>query len=468
MANKAGFTSSGVGSMIRHYTRTPDAETGMYQDYPRRYGGGHIDHGKTSKNYTIGECRDAEWVHERLKGVYQRPQDKGKKPIMLDIVVTMPTNEKMEDAEKFFRAAYESLYKRYGGRDNVVGCWIHMDEAQPHLHFAFIPVVDKRMKGNPEIKEGISQKAYFPRKSSLREMHEVLQEDISRKMGHQVAILNGATIGGNKSIRELKRESAEALKKAKKVQEDIGDIADSIISIPKSIPLLGGIDVVPTDKSDKLIELADAGQLSVKDAQEWEHAKRKIEGLNETVRRKNEKIAEKEKELESLKKETDIYTRVPEFMRDTVNEDIEYRRNEYRNYADTVNRTVCKLFLDNNKDFRATVKAAGPLLDSIGIPKDQHRDYVKSCLSAVVKQARAKHQHEIYPQKKSYSPPVRGVGWKPSRNETDYDVKEPRPPIAPPPPAQLGGDMLSIDKDWNLMTVFEREELETKAMLRDI
>lgn len=34
--------------------------------------------------------------------------------------------------------------------------------------------------------------------------------------------------------------------------------------------------------------------------------------------------------------------------------------------------------------------------------------------------------------------------------------------------ARLGGDMLSIDKDWTLMTEFEREELETKAMLQDI
>ena len=30
------------------------------------------------------------------------------------------------------------------------------------------------------------------------------------------------------------------------------------------------------------------------------------------------------------------------------------------------------------------------------------------------------------------------------------------------------GDSLGIDKDWNLMSEFEREELETKAMLRDI
>lgn len=465
--HKAGFSTNSVGRIIGHCTRER-YDDGKYIEYPPSEGGGHIDPSRTWMNYTIGECHDKDWVFERLQDVYSRPQDSSK-PKMIDIVLTLPKDEPIENAKAFFEAGYDSLCKQFGrtnkeGKSNLVGAWVHMDEAQPHMHFAFLPVTEKSLKGRPNIKEGISQKAYFRGKSSLQAMHKRTMQDVSSALGHRVSILNGATMGRkprNKSISELRTESDMAIEKASRMDKGIDTIKESV---EKVNPIFGDAYIkMPPDAYKSLLKYARAGAKYVAVSHDKDEETR---GLKALLSRTEKERDNAEKELEFLRDESNAYLRVPAFMRDTIDNDIEYRRNEYRDYADSVNRTVCKLFLDNNKDFRATVKAAGPLLDSIGIPKDEHSNYVKSCLRAVAKQAKAKSQHIKNP-KREYIAPVHGTGWQPKARETDYDVQEPRPPVAPPPPAQ-GGDMLSIDKDWNLLTEFEKEELETKAMLRDI
>lgn len=473
--NKKGFGRGALGGMIRHYKREIDPVTGEYQQCPREHGGGNIDPSRTHLNFTLGECHDMEWIHDRLEGVYQRPQDlRNGCPVMVDVVITLPDGEDVspENVNRFMQAAHRSLCRQFGRENNIVGAWCHLDEATPHMHFSFLPIVPKQLKGNRQVKEAVSVKKYFPTKSSLRQMHAVTQKDISKELGRRVELLNGNTIAGNKSIRQLKKETRRHIRNAKAVDKSINDICDKVSTIP-----LTDLYAIPKEDFDKLVTMAEVGMAAVKSHDDFDEAKRNSLQLHDAIDRKNRELEESQDELKRVIAEAEPFLSVPEHLRDVVDQDIEYRRNEYRDCADSVNRTVCKLFLDSNRDFRATVKAAGPMLESIGIPKDRHSDYVKSCLSAVVKQAKARHRHQTNPQKE-YSPPVRGRRWNPNPRETDYDKpEEPRHPLAPPPTqdkimaldARLGeGDMLSIDKDWNLMTVFEKEELETKAMLREL
>ena len=202
--HKEGYPLSSIGKLIGHYTREMYEEgeaKGKPVEYPRRAGGGHIDKSRSHLNYEIGDCHGVDWVKDRLQGVYSRPQD-WNKPKMLDIVVTLPADEPPENARAFFEACYRSLCKQYQKKNNIVGAWVHLDEAQPHMHFAFLPIIDRNLKKDPTVKESISTKAYFPSKSSLQQMHKTTEQDVSEALGHRVAILNEATKqqGGNNSI----------------------------------------------------------------------------------------------------------------------------------------------------------------------------------------------------------------------------------------------------------------------------
>ena len=232
MAHLAKFTGGSEGkNMYAHWSREKD-ENGEYITYSREHGGGHINRDLTKNNFTIGEIHDRNWVAERLKNVYQKPNQK--RPVeTCDIVVTLPQSEStdIKNVQQFMRAAYNSLKKQYGNNNNVVGCWVHLDEAQPHLHFAFLPISERNSKQKPEFKEKLSTRAYWPKKNSLQEMHRVLQRDIDKEMGRHIdGINNGITKeqGGNKTIVELKTESKKEQEKLEKIQAESKEYAIKI------------------------------------------------------------------------------------------------------------------------------------------------------------------------------------------------------------------------------------------------
>ena len=241
MAHLAKFEGGIVGKkMYQHWAREVD-EKGEYATYNRADGGGHIDRNRTKDNFTIGNIHDREWVKKRLENVYQKPGQK--RPIeSCDIVVTLPQEEgkSPENIKKFFETAYDSLAKQYGKNNNIIGAWVHMDEAQPHMHFAFLPISERVSKQKPEYKEKLSTRAYWPSKNSLQKMHDTLQKDMDEGMGrHILGIYDGRTKdqGGNKSIATLKKETAEQkerLERLKTKPEELKELKGELVK-----PLLG-------------------------------------------------------------------------------------------------------------------------------------------------------------------------------------------------------------------------------------
>ncbi|MCM1479871.1 MAG: hypothetical protein NC085_09210 [Muribaculaceae bacterium] len=75
-----------------------------------------------------------------------------------------------------------------------------MDESQPHIHYAFVPVAIDKKKNIPKLsaKEVIT----------LKEL-KIFHKDLSNRLNHfferDIGILNGATDLGNKTIKQLKK-----------------------------------------------------------------------------------------------------------------------------------------------------------------------------------------------------------------------------------------------------------------------
>lgn len=229
MANLAKFAGGfETSKMYEHWAREKD-ENGEYKTYPREEGGGgHIDHARTPQNYTIGEVHDRAWIKQRLNGVYQKPGQK-RNIQTCDIVITLPRSESYANQKEFFQAAYDSLVKMYGQHNNVIGAWVHLDEAQPHMHFAFMPISERSGKTRPEFKERLSVKAYWPKKSSLQQMHRTLQKDIDAAMGHHVEVTiadeKDKRPKNNKTIQQLKHETAQAEQELMRMRGEVQKMA---------------------------------------------------------------------------------------------------------------------------------------------------------------------------------------------------------------------------------------------------
>ena len=151
MANLAGYSTVSAGNMLNHYTR--HAADHNQEQY--KYRNSDIDKNRTHLNYTLGATKDDPKQHleNLIEKVDVKPRLGAKATnVLSDIIVTLPRNEKLKGREReFFEQAYDFLSK--GIPDNLIlGAYVHMDETQPHMHFAFAPIVGTKVTTNDKSK----------------------------------------------------------------------------------------------------------------------------------------------------------------------------------------------------------------------------------------------------------------------------------------------------------------------------
>lgn len=181
--------------MFRHYDRSKEVP-------------GLKSPGNTVLNYNLASNdqpkSQLDFLHQRLSEV--KVHNRKDVNVMVDWIVTLPQslNDKgLENEDRFFKEAYKFLSDRYG-KENVISAYVHMDETTPHMHYAFVPVVEDKKKGGYKLsaKEAVTRE-------DLRTFHKDLSEYMERVFGRDIGILNEATKEGNKSIEELKRGTAK-------------------------------------------------------------------------------------------------------------------------------------------------------------------------------------------------------------------------------------------------------------------
>lgn len=261
---------------VEKYTRTQ--VNNLFRHYERAYITENVDENKSYLNYNLFE--DAEnrkgidILQERLNNVHcLKRKDVN---IMCSWIVTAPKTLQEEYHEQFFDECYKFLNDRYGN-DNVIGAYVHMDEVQPHLHYVFVPVVHDNKKNINKVcaKDVINRK-------ELKTFHKDLKRHLENKMNMQVDILNYATINGNKTVLELKREST--LKNI--------DVIESIEKIKRESAY---------NKIARFEEL-------VKDAERnLESRQNKLEKLKEQVQNQEKKLNDILKEIDKTRIENNIY-----------------------------------------------------------------------------------------------------------------------------------------------------------------
>lgn len=126
-------------------------------------------------------------------------------------VVDVPKGLPEEKKEAFFKTVYDFLVERYGtksgmGEDVVISAYLHKSETTDHIHFAFLPVVERNGKKSFCAKEAVGRE-------DLKTFHEDLAKKLEEEgICQRSDILNGKTQrdanGRALSVKELKRHRA--------------------------------------------------------------------------------------------------------------------------------------------------------------------------------------------------------------------------------------------------------------------
>ena len=195
MAHVEKYTAQALAPMLAHYNRSRAANK-------------DIDSSRTAENYNLAPMRGdlIKFIDEKCCEIKcQKRKDVIK---LCDWVITMPKDLPPEKESIFFSSTYNFLVNRYGvrGDSNIVSAFVHKDESQPHMHFAFIPVTTEKKNKKKLGQLKVCAKEVVT-KEDLQTFHENLQDYLQQKLNCQVNIINEATKDGNRSIADLKRDS---------------------------------------------------------------------------------------------------------------------------------------------------------------------------------------------------------------------------------------------------------------------
>ena len=192
MAHLAHYKRSGAAPMLAHYERRAELERGFTRE--------NVDASRTGGNYAIGADSPqalAAALRARVEGaVREHEQTAGRAVrrdanVISDWVVTLPRDCPPEDARRFFEVAVDLCRERYGA-ENVLGGFVHMDEATPHVHIPVVPVRDGRLR---------SAKVFT--RADLRSFHTALGRAEDAALGRHVSVELGPERQGEKQLSHL-------------------------------------------------------------------------------------------------------------------------------------------------------------------------------------------------------------------------------------------------------------------------
>ncbi len=210
MAHIEKFTQSATFAQIKH-----DKRDGTKDD--------HIDPSRTPLNYNMGpECDPWQLVKDNIAMSKESGGRVNTRTVAtVSCIVTLP-KDFAGDVGLFFETAKEFLDQKLG---RCVSCWVHFDEAQPHIHWRGCPIVETVKtdeQGHSTTVHQFNAKKIVTR-SMLRTFHKELDDHLASVFGHSVGIINGATTHGNVTVPQLKKQQEKTDKLREEYDTLVGD-----------------------------------------------------------------------------------------------------------------------------------------------------------------------------------------------------------------------------------------------------
>ena len=190
-----------IGHLCAHYERS--VPNGHYSN-------NDIQEDRIMDDYNLAPERgvQTEYIKGKIKEITTEKKLRKDAVRMACWIVNAPSSLPEERKTEFFKATYDFLIDRYGkksgmGEDVCISAYVHKSESTDHIHFAFLPVIEKNGKKRFCAKECVNREdlsSFHNDLAMYMEKHGICQKK---------DILNGNTkrdaSGRALSVRELKK-----------------------------------------------------------------------------------------------------------------------------------------------------------------------------------------------------------------------------------------------------------------------
>lgn len=391
---------NGLGGMCHHLLDRDRVKTNPNIDSSRS----HLNHNIEALSPENLNQR----VNARIKQLNLKKRPRSDAVGIVDFVVSASPDFMLamdsELREHYFRDALHFIQCRYG-KENVMYCQCHLDEATPHLHVGVVPVT---------IDGHLSAKSLFTPKS-LERLQTDFHESVSKSYG-----LERGEHHSKKYLPLLQFKCHQAKLEAAQFASDLdyANLSQQKLQQATDSAHFASTGLFFSSEDTDTIQLPTSQFLFLKQVAEdgirATTAVRSLQVDNQTLAHDlllyKSTADEFYRKFHKLNEATKLYTSAPRAWREKIDAEISRLQAEFTQYCHDVNRMTFKVFLATNGDFNKTAEIMVCHLTHIGI--NDTPTYVRNVLEA------AKHQFKL-----NLVPKVSSPSWKPPKpSQTDYTL----------------------------------------------
>ena len=255
------------------------------------YSNKDIDLSRTSENYHLKRIK-TETYQQEFERIRTRQELKGnlrlhgekQSTVLCEFVITSDKDffDRLgtDRTKRFFQDAYDFVTAKAGGEQYILSAVVHMDEATPHMHVAFIPVIDgKDRKGSPCKRINCSE--FWKGRDSYSRLQDEYYDFITSR-GYDLERGEKGSTAEHLSVAEYKLKKTE--KRLTAMTEQIAEIENIEEVKTTNLPL----NTVAIKRDDfEMLSAAAKNYVGVKNA-EAENVQLKAECLS--LRNENEEL----------------------------------------------------------------------------------------------------------------------------------------------------------------------------------
>ena len=389
---------NGLGGMCHHLLDRDRVKTNP-----------NINLSRSHLNYSIEALSPenlSQRVNSRIKQLNLKKRPRSDAVGIVDFVVSASPDfiiaMDSELRERYFLDSLHFIQCRYG-KENVMYCQCHMDEATPHIHVGIVPVtLDGRL----------SAKALFTPKSL-----EHLQSDFHISVSKSY----GLERGEHHSNRYLPLQQFKYQQAKFETEQFVSDLDSARLSLQKLQQATDSAHFASTgflfsSEDTDTIQLPASQFLFLKQvANEGIKATAAVHSLQVDNQKLTHDLSLYKSDADDffhkfhkLDEATKLYTSAPKAWKQKIDATISKLQIEFTQYCHDVNRMTLKVFLATDGSFQKTAEIMVAHLEFIGIHDVQN--HVRNVLEA------AKRQLKLH-----LVPTVPSPSWKPPKpSQTDY------------------------------------------------
>lgn len=247
---------------------------------------------------------------------------------------------RQKDIEEWAKDVYGFIAKRFG-EENIVSCYVHLDEKAPHIHLTLLPVKDGKLSYRAVFGKNLTEES-----NTLTMLHTEIANDVGKKWGLERGSNMAETRARHRSTEEYKRELVNTVWELQNTKAGLEkQIHRAEIKLKSFTTML---DNLQSRKEDIQAEIDDIAKRFGEDGQDVEELAKRMTELNRQLASINEKIAERQQMLEATNAELTAARAKLEAMQHqhtrlqtTVSDDIDRKINEtHNNILTTYNNMV--------------------------------------------------------------------------------------------------------------------------------